>query len=238
MQRRVNADEKNMKIILFYSAYSSAALQKNIKGSYETLRFAHFALRAQGPHPDPGEEAAVRIRRGRRLGRGQPDSRAQSARQGAGAGAGQRRCAVRFPGDRRIPRFAQGAGAAGGLGRGALGHAALAGAGRRRAGRGGERACWNRAVPKRSSRRTTSGARKRRSRARWNTSARRLGNGPWLVSDRFTLADLVVAVALEYTDFRYPHDWRGRHPRLGQWLAGVSARPSFIETRPPGMEKK
>jgi glutathione S-transferase len=68
--------------------------------------------------------------------------------------------------------------------------------------------------------------------------ARRLGNGPWLVSDRFTLADLVVAVSLEYTDFRYPHDWRGRHPRLGQWLAGVSARPSFIETRPPGMEKK
>jgi glutathione S-transferase len=68
--------------------------------------------------------------------------------------------------------------------------------------------------------------------------ARRLGNAPWLVADRFTLADLVVAVALEYTDFRYPHDWRSRHPRLGQWLAGVSARPSFIETRPPGMEKK
>jgi glutathione S-transferase len=63
--------------------------------------------------------------------------------------------------------------------------------------------------------------------------ARRLGNAPWFVADRFTLADLVVAVALEYTDFRYPHDWRGRHPRLGQWLAGVSARPSFIETRPP-----
>lgn len=66
--------------------------------------------------------------------------------------------------------------------------------------------------------------------------ARRLGNGPWFVADRFTLADLVVAVALEYTDFRYPHDWRGRHPRLGQWLAGVGARPSFIETRPPGMK--
>jgi glutathione S-transferase len=68
--------------------------------------------------------------------------------------------------------------------------------------------------------------------------ARRLGNAPWFVADRFTLVDLVVAVALEYTDFRYPHDWHGRHPRLGQWLAGVSARPSFIETRPPGMEKK
>jgi glutathione S-transferase len=67
---------------------------------------------------------------------------------------------------------------------------------------------------------------------------RHLGSGPWLLSDRFTLADLVVAVALEYTDFRYPHDWRGRHPRLGSWHAGIGARPSFIETLPPGMEKK
>ncbi|MCR4332841.1 MAG: glutathione S-transferase N-terminal domain-containing protein [Sulfuricaulis sp.] len=66
----------------------------------------------------------------------------------------------------------------------------------------------------------------------------RLRNGPWLVSDRFTLADLVMAVALEYIDFRYPHDWRRLHPRLAPWLAGVSARPSLIETRPPGMEKK
>ena len=67
---------------------------------------------------------------------------------------------------------------------------------------------------------------------------RRLGQGPWLMENRFTLADLVMAVALEYIDFRYPHDWRGRHARLAQWLAGVSARPSLIETRPPGMEKK
>ena len=69
-------------------------------------------------------------------------------------------------------------------------------------------------------------------------TARHLGNAPWLASDRFMLADLAVAVALEYTDFRYPHDWRSRYPRLGQWLAGISARPSFVETRPPGMEKK
>jgi len=68
--------------------------------------------------------------------------------------------------------------------------------------------------------------------------ARRLSNGPWLMSDRFTLADLAIGVALEYTDFRYPHDWRRRHPRLGSWLAGIGARPSFIETLPPGMEKK
>jgi glutathione S-transferase len=62
---------------------------------------------------------------------------------------------------------------------------------------------------------------------------RHLGNGPWLMSDRFTLADLAMTVALEYTDFRYPHDWRSRHPRLGAWHAGIGARPSFVETRPP-----
>jgi glutathione S-transferase len=66
--------------------------------------------------------------------------------------------------------------------------------------------------------------------------AQRLGGKPWLAGDRFTLADLTVAVALEYTDFRYPHDWRSRHPRLGQWLAGVSTRPAFVDTRPPGMK--
>ncbi len=67
---------------------------------------------------------------------------------------------------------------------------------------------------------------------------RHLGNGPWLMSDRFTIADLAMAVALEYIDFRYPHDWRSRHRRLASWLAGVGTRPSFIETLPPGMEKK
>ena len=65
-------------------------------------------------------------------------------------------------------------------------------------------------------------------------TAQHLPKGPWLMSDRFTLADLFMGVALEYTDFRYPHDWRGRYPRLGEWLAGISARPSFVETRPPG----
>ena len=67
---------------------------------------------------------------------------------------------------------------------------------------------------------------------------RHLDNGTWLMSDRFMLADLALAVALEYTDFRYPHDWRSLHPRLGTWLSGIAARPSFVETLPPGMEKK
>ena len=64
-------------------------------------------------------------------------------------------------------------------------------------------------------------------------AAQHLSRGAWLMSDRFTLADLVMGVALEYTDFRYPHDWRKHHARLGEWLAGISARPAFVETRPP-----
>ncbi|HET9122047.1 MAG TPA: glutathione S-transferase N-terminal domain-containing protein [Acidiferrobacteraceae bacterium] len=59
----------------------------------------------------------------------------------------------------------------------------------------------------------------------------------YLIGERFTLADLSLGLALEYIDFRYPHDWRSRHPRLAQWLAGMSRRASFAETVPPGMER-
>ena len=62
---------------------------------------------------------------------------------------------------------------------------------------------------------------------------RQLGGRSWFVADRFGLADLAMGAALEYIDFRYAHDWRGGHPRLAQWLAGVGARPSFLETRAP-----
>lgn len=55
----------------------------------------------------------------------------------------------------------------------------------------------------------------------------------YLLEDRLTLADIALGVALEYIDFRYPHDWRGEHPRLASWLTGIGTRPSFTETRPP-----
>jgi glutathione S-transferase len=57
--------------------------------------------------------------------------------------------------------------------------------------------------------------------------------GEHLVGHRFSLADLVMGVALQYVDFRYPHDWRSGAPRLARWHAGVVARPSFQETLPP-----
>ncbi|MHB1951159.1 MAG: glutathione S-transferase N-terminal domain-containing protein [Acidiferrobacteraceae bacterium] len=59
----------------------------------------------------------------------------------------------------------------------------------------------------------------------------------YLIGDRFSLADLSLGLALEYIDFRYPHDWRSSHPRLARWLAGISRRASFAETLPPGMER-
>lgn len=60
-----------------------------------------------------------------------------------------------------------------------------------------------------------------------------LNGAPWLLEQRLTYADIALAVALEYVDLRYPHDWRSGHPRLAQWQAAVSKRSSFIETRPP-----
>lgn len=62
-------------------------------------------------------------------------------------------------------------------------------------------------------------------------------NSEFLLGNRFGLADIAIGVALQYTDFRYPHDWRSRAPKLAKWLAGVAARPSFEETLPPGFVK-
>ena len=59
-------------------------------------------------------------------------------------------------------------------------------------------------------------------------------NAEFLLGNRFGLADIAMGVALQYVDFRYPHDWRSRSPKLTKWLAGVAARPSFVETLPPG----
>jgi glutathione S-transferase len=64
----------------------------------------------------------------------------------------------------------------------------------------------------------------------------RFGGDSFLVSKRLSLADLMMGVAMQYVDFRYPHDWRPRAPNLARWLAGIAARKSFIETLPPGFQ--
>lgn len=58
----------------------------------------------------------------------------------------------------------------------------------------------------------------------------------FILGDTYTMADLSIGVAMEYIDFRYPHDWRDRYPELSFWLASVSVRPAFRKTVPPGME--
>ena len=59
-------------------------------------------------------------------------------------------------------------------------------------------------------------------------------SGAFLVGGKFSLADVVMGVAAQYVDIRYPHDWRNGHPKLARWHAGIAARPSFRQTQPPG----
>jgi len=54
----------------------------------------------------------------------------------------------------------------------------------------------------------------------------------YLFDGRLTLADIAMAVALDYIDFRYPHQWRETHPDLADWYRRISQRPSFMETLP------
>ena len=58
--------------------------------------------------------------------------------------------------------------------------------------------------------------------------------GKYLVGKRLSLADLMMGVALQYVDFRFPHNWRETAPKLAKWHRGVTKRPSFQETLPPG----
>ena len=64
-----------------------------------------------------------------------------------------------------------------------------------------------------------------------------IGRGRFLVGRTFTMADVVMGVALQYTDHRYPHDWHSRAPKLARWHARVTHRKSFRETLPPGSGK-
>ena len=56
---------------------------------------------------------------------------------------------------------------------------------------------------------------------------------PFLCGDGLTLADLAVAAAIGYLDFRYPHDWRATHLNVAAWFEAISMRPSLVQTAPP-----
>lgn len=58
----------------------------------------------------------------------------------------------------------------------------------------------------------------------------------WLVDNHLTVADIALGVALDYIDFRYPHDWRARCPMLAAWHKEIRQRASFASTRAPEMK--
>lgn len=61
----------------------------------------------------------------------------------------------------------------------------------------------------------------------------RVDGGDYLFGERFGIADIAMGVALEYIDFRYPHDWRARHGCLARWLSHAAEHPSLKQTRFP-----
>ena len=57
--------------------------------------------------------------------------------------------------------------------------------------------------------------------------------GRYLVGKTFTMADIVVGVALQYTDFRYPHDWRERAPILDKLKEEIGELTAEIDAGAP-----
>ena len=54
-----------------------------------------------------------------------------------------------------------------------------------------------------------------------------------LSHQRLGLAELIVADAIQYIDFRFPHaGWRPAIPRLDDWLRDAMAHPSLRDTVP------
>lgn len=62
---------------------------------------------------------------------------------------------------------------------------------------------------------------------------RRITGRAFFEGDDITLADLAVASALEWLDFRLPNrPWRSMAPTLTGWLDSFSKRPSFAASAP------
>jgi glutathione S-transferase len=62
-----------------------------------------------------------------------------------------------------------------------------------------------------------------------------LGEQPFCAGNHFTLADVAVGCALGYLEFRFKDiNWRGDYANLAKLYDKLAARPSFIESAPPG----
>lgn len=61
-----------------------------------------------------------------------------------------------------------------------------------------------------------------------------LGDRDWCHGVAITAADIALACALFWLEFRLPEiQWRAAHPALAEWADRIGARPSFVDTRPP-----
>jgi glutathione S-transferase len=62
-----------------------------------------------------------------------------------------------------------------------------------------------------------------------------LENGPWLMEQDFTLADIVVMPAIDrLADLGLATMWEDHFPGVTQWYARLRARPSFAKAYAPG----
>ena len=57
-----------------------------------------------------------------------------------------------------------------------------------------------------------------------------LADGPWLLGEMYSLADVVVAPLIDrMADLGLSHLWEADYPRVTDWYARMQARPSFAE---------
>jgi glutathione S-transferase len=62
-----------------------------------------------------------------------------------------------------------------------------------------------------------------------------LENGPWLLGEQYTLADIIVAPLIDrMNDLGMSEIWDGKYARVSDWYTRMRARPAFQQTFYPG----
>jgi glutathione S-transferase len=62
-----------------------------------------------------------------------------------------------------------------------------------------------------------------------------LENGPWLMGEQYTIADIVVTPSIDrMSDLGFSSIWADKYPRVTDWYARMQARPAFQLTYYPG----